>query len=683
MSTLGDAVLRQVVKKGFETATAAEVEAILDDAGILTSATAGVPVRLRVARLHFSGTKQLHPGGVGDATGTPFAFDWDIPDGVSGIGSGANLRGKSSVLNVLQWALTGRCQLQDDVKSWIERVEVEWRIDDARIEVTFDVTDVVPTGEVVLIEDTNRTTRRTALGTFGSEQDFEVLMGKLMMDRLRLDPIAMWSATQETSHRWPAYASALSVQANKLDPLIGNEGVLASRMLQMFAGTSWATPGSQAATASRGLAFEAERAKEKATSATEVTAAARAAAEARVAAARAHVESFSNTDPDVSMMLGLTAEAHDLAQKSHQVELKLNTAKTAAAQVQDQLKAEQVRQNGLMEDALARLFFNSMEPTVCPRCTAAVTEERKKAEPEKHSCSVCSHDLDLSALAGDVVVATSVPADTKASLVEAAANAVSEKAAADVEEGAVIDALLALQNAATKAEEAVALLQTEYDTAVQAREAATEQARASADQIEAAKGRQKAAMDLARAEGVLEGMAEQAPVDVPAGPDPLTVAVVDAAHDLLRKWLKEEQDPRLDEISTEIADLARSFGSDNLDSVTLLGNCSMKVVKGGVSANYGTVTPGEKLRLKLATTIALIKYGYVQGIGRHPGLLFIDSPAAEEIPETNLKTMLQALHTIAADGGIQILVATRHGNVLNEVLPADHAIVAVGNDPVW
>lgn len=686
MSTLGDAVLQQVVKKGFETATAAEVETILDDAGILTSATAGVPVRLRVARLHFSGTKQLHPGadGVGDGSGTSFAFDWDIPDGVSGIGSGANLRGKSSVLNVLQWALTGRCQLQEDVKSWIDRVEVEWRIDDARIEVTFAATDMVPVGEVVLIEDTNGTTRRTPLGAFGSEQDFEVLMGKLMMDRLRLDPIAMWAATQETSHRWPAYASALSVQANKLDPLIGNEGVLASRMLQMFAGTSWATPGSQAATASRALAFEAERAKEKATAATEVTAAARAAAEARVAAARAHYESFSDTDPDVSTMLGLTAEVHDLAQKEHQVELKLNTAKTAAAQVQDQLKAEQVRQNGLMEDALARLFFNSMEPTVCPRCTAAVTEERKKAEPEEHSCSVCSHDLDLTALAGDVVVATSVPADTKASLVEAAASAATEKAAADQEEeGDVIDALLALQNAATKAEQAVALLQAEYDTAVQAREAATGKARAGADQIEAAKARQEAAMDLARAEGNLEGMAEQAPVDVPAGPDPLTVAVVDAAHDLLRKWLKEDQDPRLDEISTEIATLARSFGSDNLDSVTLLGNCSMKVIKGGVSANYGTVTPGEKLRLKLATTIALIKYGYVQGIGRHPGLLFIDSPAAEEIPEANLKTMLQALHTVAADGGIQILVATRHGNVLNEVLPADHAIVAVGNDPVW
>src|ERR1035437_4051433 len=164
MSTWGDAVLEQVVRKGFETATAAEVEAILDDAGILTSATAGVPVRLRVARLHFSGTKQLHPDGDGGAVGgTPFAFDWDIPAGVSGIGSGANLRGKSSVLNILQWALTGRCGLQEDVKSWLDRVEVEWLIDDARIEVAFAVTDMVPAGEVVLITDNNGATRRTPL----------------------------------------------------------------------------------------------------------------------------------------------------------------------------------------------------------------------------------------------------------------------------------------------------------------------------------------------------------------------------------------------------------------------------------------------------------------------------------------------------------------------------------------
>ncbi len=689
MSTLGDAILDKLVRKGFEEVTPEQVETILDDAGILTSATAGVPVRLRVARLHFSGTKKLHPQGDGAAsTGDkPFAFDWNIPAGLSGIGSGANLRGKSSVLFVLGWALTGRCQLQDDVWSWISRVEVEWRIDNTRIEVGFNVVDQVPNGEVLLVEDVDGSDRRTSLGTFASEKDFEALMGKLMLERLRLDPIAMWSDNQETSHRWPAYASALAVQADKLDPILGNEGILATRMLQMFAGTSWATPGTQAATANRGLAYKVEQAKAQASAANEVSAAVRALAEERVEDSRARLDSFSDEDPDVVTMLGLTAEAHDLAQKAHQLELQLISAKTTAAQVQDQLKAERLRHNRIMEDAIARLFFNSMDPTVCPRCTAAVTEERKKAEPHDHACSLCSHELDLAALDADVLVAASVPADARAELVSAAAVATAEKATANSEEDDdeedVVDALLALQNAAAKAAEAVTNLESEYRKAMSRQDAAAERAKASADQIEAAKARQQAAMDLARAEGSLEGMTEQVPVDVPEGPDALTVAVIEAADTLLKKWLKDDQDPRLLEISAEIANLARSFGSDNLDSVNLIGNCTMKVTKGGVETNYGSLTAGEKLRLKLATTIALIKYGYVKSIGRHPGLLFIDSPAAEEIPEANLKTMLHALHQVAADSDIQILVATRYGNVLKEVLPGDHAIVASGDDPVW
>jgi hypothetical protein len=55
------------------------------------------------------------------------------------------------------------------------------------------------------------------------------------------------------------------------------------------------------------------------------------------------------------------------------------------------------------------------------------------------------------------------------------------------------------------------------------------------------------------------------------------------------------------------------------------------------------------LRIKIAAAIALIEIGHTDGVGRHPGLLFIDSPAAEEIPEADLRTMLEAIATVAAE----------------------------------
>jgi hypothetical protein len=182
--------------------TAEEVDEILDDLFVPTSATKAVPVALRAIRIHFSGTKLLDPthpdaegyevegddeddldeaddaplpveadaraaGGVdgdGDGDGSvdateprvlvqvPFNFEWEPRTGVNGIGSGRNLRGKSTVLNVLMWSLTGRCaRFQPDVRRWIEHVEVDWTVGAERLRVSFDAKDGEAKGQVVLL----------------------------------------------------------------------------------------------------------------------------------------------------------------------------------------------------------------------------------------------------------------------------------------------------------------------------------------------------------------------------------------------------------------------------------------------------------------------------------------------------------------------------------------------------
>ncbi|UZG60390.1 hypothetical protein [Rhodococcus opacus] len=707
MSTLGDAVFAAVTRRGLEI-TSAQAEEILESVGISTSATMGIPVRLRARRLHFSGTKKLTASetvspdpieasadrGVDDATAdtasdrpinhestqdlhVPFSFDWILGTGIHGIGSGRNLRGKSSVLHLLNWALTGRSHLQPDIQSWMEQVEVEWSIDSARIQVKFTVNNSVPEGTVAQLDEIDGKDRRTVLGTFTSAEEFEAVMGNLMLERLRLDPIAMWGNDQETSHRWPAYAAALTIRADQLDPLIGNEGVLATRMLQRFTGTSWAAAAAQAQTALRAIEYRTEQATERADQVARATSAVRRAAEERVIRARELVATFGEERPGIDELITLTSEAHQLAQHAHQLELELMTARTTAAQVSDQLKAERSRRNSLVEDALARLFFNSMEPTVCPRCTAAVTKERRKAEPESHACSLCSSELDLDALKEDVVVASSVPESARTEMVTSAGVATS---AGDGEQSA--DPLVALEEAASRANSAVADLEAAYSDAAARRDAATVRAQDGQGLIDSAEARQQAVVALARAEGHLEALSGPESDEVPQE-DPTTSAVVESAKLLLAKWLKEDQDPRLKLISDQIADLARSFGSDNINGVTLLGNANLRVSKGGTVANYGAITGGEKLRLKIATSVALITYGYNEGIGRHPGLLFIDSPASEEIPEDDLRTILKALDEVASTTGIQVFVGTRYGSVLTELLPCDRVRVAEGDDFVW
>jgi hypothetical protein len=705
MSILGDAVRAELSGKGVEI-DPGRVEQILVDAGISTSATMGVPVRLQVHRVYAAGTKLLKndsknlaveslsttiDGNGGKTTLVPFYLDWSPTDGVNGVGSERNLRGKSSVLHFMAWGLTGRCPLQADVLTWIKRVEVEFGIDDAAMVVAFDVNSGVPTGSVTQ-RAVKGVTRQISLGTFSSDSEFESLMGALMLERLRLEPIAMWSNNQETSHAWPAYASALAVHADHLDPVVGNEGVLGTRMLQMFVGTPWAPVRAQAATALSAMTFARERSNAKTKATAQAAEGAIAVAEARVTAAQKQVNSFGATGPDVDAMLSLAAAATDRMSEAQEISLRLFAARSTAKQVHDQLRAEELRRNAAIEDALARRFFNAMTPTVCPRCSAAVSQERREGEGHHHECSLCTSPLDLNAFAGNILVASDVSADARHELIIATAEAEAERVTADIgilEEEAeeygdhVVDALDALQQAAHDADAVVLRLETEFVAAERNRLDAVVVAQASRDELASARDRREAELALARAQGALEGLRQTL---VPVTPDPADdarIKVLKVADRITAAWLKNDQDPLLREVSNEIAELARRFGADNITSVSLKGNANMDVYKGGAKSGYGRLTNGEKLRIKLATAVALIIHGRKAGVGRHPGLLFIDSPAAEEIPASDLKTMLDVMRAAADETSMQVVVATRHTQLLTSMLPEGSVLAATGDNFVW
>ena len=61
----------------------------------------------------------------------------------------------------------------------------------------------------------------------------------------------------------------------------------------------------------------------------------------------------------------------------------------------------------------------------------------------------------------------------------------------------------------------------------------------------------------------------------------------------------------------------------------------------------------------------------------------LDSPAAEEMPEEDLATMVDALKAVAGEAEMQIFVATRNAQPLVDLLPASNRIVAEGEDYMW
>ncbi|MFI9382094.1 hypothetical protein [Kutzneria sp. NPDC052558] len=726
MSALGKEVVDVLARRrtgGPLSLTVDEVDKILSGLGVPLGGTKAVPVPLRATRMYFSGTKWLKPdrpdahghelvdvadlpewirpvvdkrspgaasAGGGEASEAdeqagprarvPFHFEWSPQPGVNGIGSGRNLRGKSTLLNVLMWSLTGRCpQFQNDVRSWIEHVEVDWKVGAERLRVAFDAVDGVATGQVIRIMEADSDTRSTILGQFDGA-DFEGVMGSLMMTRLRLENIPVWTDTAARVHAWPAYSSSFVVRANQLDPIVGNEQTIGLRMMQMFIGTDWAPVQAAAMTARRGMDTARDAAKDKAQAAGEAVEASRRAAEKQVQDVRTKIGKLPAETPDMQLVLDAATRASDLAREVHKLEAKLIAQTSLAGTARQQLKAVKARVHTSYEDALAARFFHHMRPSVCPRCAAQVTPERQAAEPDKHECSVCTSELNLKALQSDVIVAASVPDELVAGLVARTSGSDGEDP--DAEEGP-LDEVEAAQAAVAAAEAAVAELTAEIATLTTERDEAAARVEVGSALLSAASERRVLELDLARAEGALGALTRSSDPATVDPVDPVHLAVVEAAEQVLKKWVKNDQDPMLVQISADIERLTQSFGADNLSGFALSGGANMMLRENGVKQTYSGLTAGEKLRVKIATAIALIQHGYVEGIGRHPGFLVLDSPSAEEMPEEDLATMVRALRDVAGEAEMQIFVATRNAAPLVDLLPQANRVVAEGNAYVW
>jgi len=173
-----------------------------------------------VEKIAFSGVKRFDAPATGEPQDgpkpeartvreEPFSFEWELGAGVYVVASYENLRGKSSVLEVMRWALRGRSQMREVVQSWVRRVAVVFRVGAEQLAVEFDVLEGCPVGGV-------RTDgqRRVRLAGFDGGDSFEQVMQTVMMPRLHLVPVVTMQEDRVVEHTWPAYASALSVSSN-------------------------------------------------------------------------------------------------------------------------------------------------------------------------------------------------------------------------------------------------------------------------------------------------------------------------------------------------------------------------------------------------------------------------------------------------------------------------------------
>jgi hypothetical protein len=626
----------------------AEAEAVLRKRNIRTKLGTRPARKLRVIGLTFSGEKR------GRAAGR-FKFSWSgLGDGVWAIASdGTNLVGKSTVLEVMLWSLRGDAKsLQNDVKKWLDHVRTDFRLDDRTYAVDFEVTKGVPNGGLLRIGQDGS---EQLLDGFGSHVGFTSAMSRFMMEALDLEPIPYQHGKDEAAkiaeHGWKALSGGLYFWGDH-QHLLGDTvfGGLPGRILQLYVGLPWSSTVMQASTALKDLNIEEQRAKAIRQAASQKKAQKRKEIEAELTDARARLSTLAD-EADFAQRMDQLAEAVVEATASYnEVERRLAEAEDEARGLREAADADEREVRGIRETFVAASFFNGLQPTCCPRCEAAVTKDRIKREQTAFSCSVCAEPIPAEKLE-----------DINERLAEAGKRATETRAAFD--------------RAAALIDELKRQVKAERESMLQARAEL-----GSAPVSSGFRERRDIELEIAKLDGMLKALIESVDDLV----EPHDYPIVAAAHKLAKQEMDDAASELLSALAAEILKLARRFGFSSLESVNIDAQAHMNLCKGDESAAFGDLTKGERLRLRIATAIALLRIGKRLGVGRHPGLLIIDSPGAEETDETNLEAFLQELRNIADEEvGLQVFVSSAKSKEVTAVLRPENCCVAAKGEYLW
>lgn len=88
--------------------------------------------------------------------------------------------------------------------------------------------------------------------------------------------------------------------------------------------------------------------------------------------------------------------------------------------------------------------------------------------------------------------------------------------------------------------------------------------------------------------------------------------------------------------------------------------------------------------MRIATLLALLRVGKETGVGRHPGLLLLDSAGAQETIDVDLAEVLSQLKDICDETpDLQVITATAKRDLATAVIPADRLKISGPGEPVW
>jgi len=633
-----------------------DVKSVIQKYEIQQSPNIGIPKHLHIKELNFGGVKE---GKFTDEFN--FSFE-NLKPGIFGIISDSNFKGKTTVLEVIKWLLRGSSSslLQAGVKHWIKEASLKFEIDKKLylVEVKHSQNEVK--GKLLTTSDEVE----KQIGEFYSNDEFESCMSEFMIKQFSLDKISAYrnakieeEVGKKVNHNWSSLASALFISTN-YSSLFGDivtDG-LSNRLMNMYLGLPWFSTYTALKTIENQIKSEdkaedihlnkeLERKKDRYL---EII---------KELGVKEELIKKLPDDKDVLEKLSAARDSYGLASRQITIlDKKLRKLSEEFDAIKETMNNDKIRINNFKEDMAAHAVFKRLNPTCCPHCESQIDKERIKKEKTNHHCAICDSAL-LESEDAEVLL-SELELNLKASE-KAYKEIQSENEQRSYNHSQLSSSLLQLQKQ---------IDQYESD-------------------LKTFTKRNEVEKEITRLLILKEeySIPEEKPIKHVNNDKPINEKkIITKAIEITKGRFEELQKELLEEVSDEILRISKLVGLGNIESVKLTTTPHLKLEKDGSSTSYSSCSEGEKLRLKVITTIALLSVAEKKHVGRHPGLLLIDSPGAQEVSDPDLNSLIEGLKKLTIElPFLQLIIASRASDVITNQIDINHRKHAIGDDFLW
>lgn len=629
--------------------TTKDIDALLKRHGIEPRLTHAVPRRLRLVSLRFDGAKTGNYG-------TP-QIDFSRTDmgvGLQAFVSSKNLKGKTSLLKIIRWALTGTRGLPSDMAGWFRTLALRFNLDNDEYEVRLDDAEK-SIGRLVKFARS----KEFIVAEFGDAKSFADTMDRFFLNELGLDPLEAIAERAdgtgvEQRHGWNWLFGAMWFDPDPIT-VFGGDDIQhnkPARMMQMYLGLPWIMTRASLMEAKKRAQIEGDQ-KAKATK--QVSDAAQTRLDelrkARNTLSAAHTSETPLADLRTASSEALT-KYMGAAEKVRRNIIVINEIESARRAAEDSVTATSRELNAFIESRAAGHIFRRLNPVSCPSCEEVYTDDVRHVRQSEHDCVVCGR---------------------------AEPRSVDDDAGVEAE---LREAAKAAKEEAKKLRSRLADFTRKKSDAESERDRHDGEARRLEKEIGKIQSRPDGQMEIVKLDAQIEELERMARSGLaPAVSD---AELLEAAIAATKKMYDEEQTNVLGRVSDLTAEFAKTFGLTDLVSVRLKGNTHMDVSLVGGTKTFGKCTSGEKTRLKLAATLAMIHVAEDSGIGRHPGVLLLDSVGSHEVVNEDVSQIVAGLGKLSESlPTIQVFLAGIENEAILSHVPCENVVRNRADGYLW